>query len=225
MRRGGYNRYSVGRWLRGSAEPKLPEFLGLIEASSRRMVDFIAALTDPSRMATISARWQKLERARAAAYDRPWSHAVLRALELDGYDGCKGSGESWIAARLGIEIAEVEQALELLASTGQIVKTAGKWRLDQRLSVETSQDPRRSRQLKGAWANVAVARLHAGAPGSYGYSLFAVSAADLRHLRDLHLDYVRAMQSVIAASSPGLCVGLYCAQMLDLSAVENVVES
>jgi len=30
-----------------------------------------------------------------------------------------------------------------------------------------------------------------------------------------------AMQSLIAASSPGQCVGLYCAQLLDLSAVDN----
>jgi hypothetical protein len=36
-------------------------------------------------------------------------------------------------------------------------------------------------------------------------------------------EYVRAMQSLIAASSPGQCVGLYGAQPLDLSAVENVL--
>src|SRR5688572_13348783 len=30
--RTGYNRYSVGRWLNGSAQPRLPEFLRLIEA-------------------------------------------------------------------------------------------------------------------------------------------------------------------------------------------------
>jgi len=221
--RSGYNRYSVGRWLRGSAEPKLPEFLGLIEATSRRALDFIATLTDPKRMATVSTRWQRLERARAAAYDRPWSHAVLRALELEEYRGCAGSGESWIAARLGIEVPEVEQALELLESTGQIVKSAGKWRIDQLLSVDTSQNAARSRELKNAWASVAASRLRAGAPGNYGYSLFAVSRTDLRRLRDLHLDYVRAMQSLIAASSPGQCVGLYCAQLLDLSAIDNAL--
>jgi hypothetical protein len=91
-------------------------------------------------MATVSTSWQRLERARTAAYDRPWSHAVLRALELDGYRRCAGSGEGWIAAQLGVEFAEVEQALQLLASTGQIVKVGGKWRLDQQLSVDTSQD-------------------------------------------------------------------------------------
>jgi len=67
--RSGHNRYSVGRWLRGNAEPKLPEFLSLVEAASRRLLDFIGTLTDPSRMATVSASWQRLELARNAAYD------------------------------------------------------------------------------------------------------------------------------------------------------------
>jgi transcriptional regulator with XRE-family HTH domain len=221
--RSGYNRYSVGRWLRGSAEPKLPEFLGLIEASSRRALDFIATLTDPTRMATVSARWQQLQRARSAAYDLPWSHAVLRALELEGYQGSAAGGEAWLAARLGLEQAEVERALQLLSSTGQIVMAGGKWRPHRQLSVDTRQDPQHSRQLKGAWTSVALERLRAGAPGSFGYSVFAVSQADLRRLRELQLEYVRAMQSVIAASAPGQCVGLYCAQLLDLSTLDNAL--
>jgi len=219
--RSGFNRYSVGRWLRGSAEPKLPELLGMIEAASRRALDFIAQLTDPGAMATVSASWRKLERARNAAYDMPWSHAVLRALELDGYRRCRGSGERWLASRLGVDGAEVERALELLASTGQIGRVRGKWRLHQSLAVETSRDVARARELKAVWADVAVRRLRAGFPGNYGYSLFAVSRDDMHRLRTLHLDYVRAMQSVIAASAPGECVGLYCAQLLDLSAIDN----
>jgi hypothetical protein len=77
--------------------------------------------------------------------------------------------------------------------------------------------------LKAAWSNVAVERLRAGSTGSFGYSVFAVSRDDLRKLRDLQLEYVRGMQSLIAASTPGQCVGLYCAQLMDLSAVDNAL--
>jgi DNA-binding transcriptional regulator YiaG len=35
----GFSRYSVARWLSGEAEPKLPELLQLIEASSRRALN------------------------------------------------------------------------------------------------------------------------------------------------------------------------------------------
>lgn len=220
--RTGCNRYSVGRWLRGSAEPSLPELLSLIDAASRRLLDFLETLVDPARMPTVSADYERIRRARSAAYDAPWSHAVLRALELDGYRRA-ANGERWLASRLGIDVAEVHEGLELLALTGQIRKLRGKWRAFEPVAVDTSRDPERARALKATWSEVALARLRAGAPGSYGYSLFAVSKADLRALRELHLGYVRAMQSVIAASTPGECVGLYCAQLLDLSTIDNAL--
>lgn len=74
-----------------------------------------------------------------------------------------------------------------------------------------------------AWTRTAAHRLEDGSPGSFGYSLFAVSRADLRRLRDLYLDYVRAMQQLIAASDPAECVGLYCSQLLDLGKKDNAL--
>jgi hypothetical protein len=44
----------------------------------------------------------------------------------------------------------------------------------------------------------------------------SVLKADLGILHDLHMQYVRAMQEVIARSAPSECVGLYCSQLLDL---------
>ena len=43
-------------------------------------------------------------------------------------------------------------------------------------------------------------------------------AAWLTVLEALHLQYVRAMQAIIAESKPNQCVGLYCSQLLDLGA-------
>jgi hypothetical protein len=55
-------------------------------------------------------------------------------------------------------------------------------------------------------------------PGTnFGWSVFAVSKADLARLTNLHLQYVRAMREIIASSTPSECVGLYAAQPLDLS--------
>ncbi len=220
----GRNRYSVGRWLSGAAQPNLPEFLRFVEVSSRRSLDFIAGITDPGRMASVAGQWAKLERARQAAYDFPWSHAVLRALELETGSRSARAAEQRIAGALGIELAEVRKGLEILAATGQIQKVRGRWRIDRVTAVDTSQDATRSRDLKLAWARVAVERLRSGAAGNYGYSLFAVSKPDLRRLRELHLEYIRAMQNLIAASRPSECVGLYCAQLLDLSPVDNALE-
>jgi hypothetical protein len=216
--RTGFNRYSVSRWLKGTAQPRLPELLCLIEATSRRVLDFIACITDPALLPSCKDEWSKLCAARSVAYDSPWSHAVLHALELEGYrDVSAARSSAWLARCLGISTAQVGESLEALARSGQIRKERGKWRADRVIAVDTSADVVRSRALKAAWTKVAAERLAGGAPGSFGYSVFAISRPDLQRLRSLQLQYVRAMQSLIADSKPGDCVGLYCAQLLDLS--------
>jgi hypothetical protein len=153
------------------------------------------------------------------AYDAPWSHAVLHALELDAYRKARPSQASAVlAAALGVTAVEVESGLLALAESGQIRRARGKWHVERVLALDTSADPERSRTLKHAWTAVAADRLQRGVPGNYGYSVFAVSREDLGKLKELQLQYVRAMQSLIAASAPAECVGLYCAQLLDLGA-------
>jgi len=218
----GFNRYSVSRWLNGSAEPKLPEFLRLIEASSRRLLDFIATLVDPAALPSVAARWTLLRSAREVAYGQPWSHAVLRALELEDYARAGHAQPGWLATKLGLPDTQVQQALAALLETGQIrerrVRGSIRFEPKQVLRVDTRQDPVRGRALKLAWTRLATRKLASGHPGSFGFSLFAVSKADLRKLRDLNQQYVRAMQSLIASSRATDCVGLYCTQLLDLDA-------
>lgn len=217
--RTGFNRYSVSRWLKGTAQPRLPELLCLVEATSRRVLDFIACIVDPALMPSCKDEWATLCAARSVAYDSPWSHAVLHALELEGYRAVSAArSRAWLARCLGISIAEVDASLAALVRSRQIRKHRGKWRADRVVAVDTSADVVRGRALKAAWTKVAAERLAAGAPGSFGYSVFAISRPDLQRLRGLQLQYVRAMQSLIADSKRGDCVGLYCAQLLDLGA-------
>jgi DNA-binding phage protein len=212
------NRYSVSRWLAGSSEPKLPDFLRLVDASSRRLLDLIAALEDPSRLPSLRERWQQQQLARQAAYDLPWSHAVLRALEL--VDSPRGltAQQAFIARKLGISSDQVREALRVLEAMAQVKKTRGRFVPREVTAIDTGSDPVRARELRVGWTTTALERLRAGASGHYGWSLFAVSKADLARLNHLHLQYVRAMREVIASSTPSECVGLYCAQLLDLGA-------
>src|SRR5262245_17665765 len=41
------SRFAVARWLKGTAQPRLPEFLRLVEGTSLRVLDFVACLVDP----------------------------------------------------------------------------------------------------------------------------------------------------------------------------------
>jgi hypothetical protein len=219
----GFNRYSVGRWLSAKANPNLPEFIALVDAASRRLIDWVATIVEPTRIPSLANKWTQLQLARKAAYSEPWSHAVLRALELEELPKRSSLQIPWLAERLGIAGERVEAALQILIDAGQVRLVSGRYRLDESLVIETSRDPVRARALKVTWAKVATERLGAGAAGNFGYSLFAVSKEDLVALRELHLQYVRQMQQIIARSTPNQCVGLYCSQLLDLSTVDNAL--
>jgi hypothetical protein len=211
----GFSRYSIARWRDGEAEPKLPEFLRLIEATSRRALDFVATLIDPAALPSAREQWLRRERLRQIAYEETWSHAVLRALEIPGARSA-GDGGISLAHVLGIDASRVERALSVLESTGQIARRGDEWEPLPATAVTTGRHPATLGILTRAWTAVALERLEKRAPGHFGYSLFSVSRADLRRLRDLHLEYLREMQSIIAQSTPSECVGLLSLHLLDL---------
>lgn len=217
----GFNRFTLSRWLRGTAEPRPPDFLALVQAASRRLLDFVATLVDPTTLPSIRSSWQRLEQSRRLAYERPWSHAVLRAVEGVGTEPRGGWSPDALGELLGIDRETADDPIQQLESAGQVRRARGKLEAVPGRVVDTSPDPIRSTGVKAFWTDVALQRLRTGHPGNYGYSLFAVSRADLRQLRELHLEYLRAMQALIARSSPSECVGLYCAQLLDLDVSTN----
>jgi hypothetical protein len=215
-RRCGYSRFALTRWLKGQADPTLPEFLTLIELTSRRVLDFVASFTDPEGLPSVRDAWRLLQGARAAAYDHPWSHAVLRALELDGYGALPAHEAGWIARRLGIA-EELERAsLEVLERSGQIRFVGSHYVPVKIQAVDTRADPQRARELRAGWASVGVERLRAGAPGLLSYNLSSVSRADLERLERLQRAYYRELVNIIAESGPPECVVLYSAQLLEL---------
>src|SRR5437773_10142179 len=72
-RRSGYSRFSLARWLSGVAEPRLPEFLAVVEAATFRLLDFLSEFVDPAKLPSVANEWSVLLSARKLAYDVPWS--------------------------------------------------------------------------------------------------------------------------------------------------------
>jgi hypothetical protein len=212
----GRSRFRVARWLRGTAEPRLPDFLRMIEATSLRLLDFIASLVDPAEMPSMASAWRELQTARRAAYEMPWSHAVLRAIELEQYAALSRHQSGWIAARLGIDRAEEERCIDMLLRTGQIQRSGERFAPGPALTVDTRQDPEAGRKLKAWWARVGLDHLRAGDDGLYSYNLFTVSETDYQRLRELHLAYFRELRSIVAQSSPAERVVLANVQLLGL---------
>ncbi|HTV25205.1 MAG TPA: DUF4423 domain-containing protein [Polyangiaceae bacterium] len=213
--RAGKSRFAVARWLKGEAEPRLPDFLRLIEAMSLRVLDFVAAFVDPRRLPSIERRWHKLEAGRRAAFELPWSHAVLRVLELERYqNGPHRPG--FIAEQLGISLEEEQRCVEALATSGQLDWDGTRYRAGAQLT-DTRHYPEAGRMLKIWWAKQALERLERDEAGLFSYNLFAVSERDYERLRELHLAYFRELRGIVAASQPAERVVLAHLSLLPLT--------
>ncbi|MEO8179779.1 MAG: hypothetical protein ABI895_13170 [Deltaproteobacteria bacterium] len=116
--RAGRSRFAVARWLKGEAEPRLPDFLRMIEATSLRALDFVASFVDPEQLPSVAASWKKLEAGRRAAFELPWSHAVLRVIELESYRSQPRHRPGAIASELGMTFEEESQCIEALTHSG-----------------------------------------------------------------------------------------------------------
>jgi hypothetical protein len=215
-RRSGHSRFSIARWLSGAAEPRLPELLSLVEAATFRVLDFLACVTSIEKLPSAADDFRALEAARETAYDVPWSHAVLRALELVDYQKLPKHRPGWLAARLGISPHEEERCLRALAMARQIKLEGKRWVVDQTHTIDTRADPTRARRLKAEWLKVSLQRLEAGTAGVFSYNLMAISRADLERLREMHIAYFRAMQALVADSTPSECVVLFNTELFEL---------
>src|SRR6185503_7302893 len=120
----GVNRNTVARWLTGDTEPRVPQLLALVEATTQRALDFLAELVEPGRVPSVAAAHADLQRQRSLAYSRPWAHAVLRALELEQYRALERHTPGFLAACTGIGVEEEEQCLEALLQARQIRRRA-----------------------------------------------------------------------------------------------------
>ena len=213
----GHSRFAVARWLKGQAEPRLPELLQLIDACSLRLLDFVAQLFTPAQVPLLATRMSQLEAVRRAAYSEPLSHAVLRALELESYARLPRHRKGWLAKRLDIALEEEERCLSALAGAGQIHWHRARWRVAEQSVVDTRADPDAARALKAFWARRAVDALERGsAQDVFAFNLMSVSEADLERLRDLTRRYFREIRAIVAESQPNQRVVLYCGQLVAL---------
>lgn len=210
------SRFAVARWLKGSAEPRLPDFLRLVECASLRLLDFLACFSDPAKLSSVANSWQTLESARRAVYELPWSHAVLRVIELESYRSLERHRPGFIADWLDISREEEERCVALLLKSGQIKKHRGRLIPGASLTVDTRRDPERSRRVKAWWADVARERLLRGVEGTFSYNLFSVSRVDLERIQELHRAYFRELRRIVADSEPCECIALATVHLLEL---------
>jgi transcriptional regulator with XRE-family HTH domain len=211
----GATRLTVSRWLRGETEPRLPDLLGFVKATTQRLLDFVAVFADPASLASTRAAWRDLQAQLRVAYDVPWSHAVLRALELADYRRLSRHEPGFIARRLGISLQIENDAIDALAAAGQIRRVRGKWTTGRVLTVDTRPDPDKNLALKRHWAQVGVERL--GGEGLFSYNLFSISEEHYARLQALHRAYFEQLRAIVAESRRSERVVLANVQLFSLA--------
>jgi transcriptional regulator with XRE-family HTH domain len=196
------DRYAISRWLSGATEPRLPEFLHLVDVCTLRLPDLLACFVDPLALPAIRRQWRALQASRATVNDAPWSHAVLRALELSDYRALTRHEPGWIARRIGITPEEEQRCLTLLSRSDQIRLTKQRWVPRGVATVDTRHEPGAARKLARWCAGRATDCLDDGKPGNFAFNVFSVSEGDLERLRALQRDYFAQLRTIVQHSQP-----------------------
>ena len=179
----------VGRFLRGDAEPRLPELLELVQGATGRVEDLALCLVGDARMPALERVLAGKEALQQLLHREPQVAATLVAsgVEPPGPDQV-----ARLAARLGRPEDEVHRHLELIADA----RGRG-------LTLALPRDGEALQRTRRHWAQVARDRLDEPREGDrFAFNLFTVRREDADEIIALQTRYFRALQSLAAASSP-----------------------
>jgi DNA-binding transcriptional regulator YiaG len=218
------DRTTLGRWCLGKTEPRLPEFLRLVQLSTQRLLQFVGVFIDPSKLDSTRASHAHLMGQQRLAYDLPLSHAVLRALELTAYGKLPRHSATFLATEVGLTEREVVRYLEELEATGQALRDGERYSVAEILTIDTREDPEQNRRLKQFWAKEALDRFESrrtSADTLFSFNLFAISESSYQKIRELHLAYYERLRALIEQSETADRVVLMNLQLVPLRAPEK----
>ncbi len=202
------SRYSVSRWLGGQTEPRLPDFLLILEALTARLVDFLSRLVPIGQMPSIRREQNALAALKELAFREPWTEAILRILETKSYQLALHE-DAWIAQVLGIAADQVERCIHLLEAARVIEFRTHRFYLRDVVTLDTTADRKQMIAHHTHWNEVARERaLDFKADGLLGYNVFVCSSEDFQRIKALQRAFFHSVRQVVASSGANERVGL-----------------
>jgi transcriptional regulator with XRE-family HTH domain len=217
----GVDRTTLGRWCSGKTEPRLPQFLRLVQLGTQRLIEFISLFVDLAQLPSTRELYTYILRQRRLAYELPRSHVVLRALELAAYQAEPTHDAELLAREVGASLAEVERCLAELEAAGQVARVGSHYRSAQILTIDTREEPERNARLKAFWAREALERFEmkrSSGETLFSFNLFAISEDGFQQIRKLHLAYYDQARAIIEQSRHADRVVLMNLQLMPLRA-------
>ncbi len=197
------SRPTVSRWLSGTAQPRLHEFLEFVDASTARVPDLVAEIVPIAQVPALAARYEVTRAARRLAFEEPWTEGILRVLETEQYRARSRHDSGWLASVLGLSKSEVAHCLERLVHAEVLRRDQGKYVEVGSLNVDTRGGRDALRALKAHWAKVAMERAPDPHPDDFlAYNVFSASKEDMARIRDVLRSSFREIRAIVAASKP-----------------------
>jgi transcriptional regulator with XRE-family HTH domain len=214
-RRMAYSRSSLSRWVCGASEPRVPEFLAFVDAATGRVQDWVAELVAIEQVPTLLARHEAARAAKQLAFSNPWTEALLRVIELQGYLALPEHEDGAFAARLGLPLEVVQGALRALVDARVIERRGAHYVVLSQLTVDTAGGKHQLHALKAHWATVAADRARTPHPGDvFGYNVLSASREDVERIRTVLKNAFREVRAIVSASEPAECVALVNVQLV-----------
>jgi hypothetical protein len=214
----GVSRFALRRWLRGEAEPRFTDFMRYVDATTGRLYDLVAALVPIERVPSLLSRYEAANATRRAAYEAPWTEAVIRVLETEAYSQRAAPHEPGeIARMLKIDALHEERALRLLLQGDVIFQVEGRYKLSANGSVDTRGDRARVNALLSHWLETARQRVQERNEADFfAYSLAGLSRPNVDAAREILRRAFREIRALAATAQPCDDVVLMNLQLLPL---------
>src|SRR5688572_2944177 len=130
------SRHQVSRWLRGQTQPRLPDFLRVLEAITGRATDLVAELVLIDRVPSALRDWERRQAARSLAHEEPWTEAILRVIEGRPYRDLPAHSSQFVADALDLSLETVQRCLDKLDAAGILARRGGRYEPVQALTVD-----------------------------------------------------------------------------------------
>jgi transcriptional regulator with XRE-family HTH domain len=205
------SRHQVSRWLRGQTQPRLPDFLRLLEAITGRASDLVAELVPIESVPSALRDWARRNAARNLAREEPWTEAVLRIIESKRYGELPEHSSPFISGALDLPLEIVQRCVDKLEAAGVIVRGGERYQLVRALVVDT----RSIGKLRQHWAAVAADRARTPGPRDiFSYDVVSASRADVERIDALLRAAFREIRTIVADTSEGEVAALVNLQLV-----------
>jgi len=215
--------HQVGRIVRGESDPRLHEYLELVQVLTGRVADWVAALVPIEQVPSLASLHREAEAASNLMYERPWAAAVLVGVGVRQPDPDPAPS---IAVSLGLPESNVVELLERLQDVALVVRRPGGLCVREALSLDTPPTAAQVQGMRAHWGQVAADRLGAPLPTDrYHYTVCNVSHADLDRIQALYAATYRQVRAIVAASEGPEVSALVSSHVLTWPAGDSIKAS